>query len=40
MLSFNKMMFNQVVQLFQNTRAYIEGKPYDFEHSTLDVSQY
>lgn len=34
------MLFGEIANLFLNTKAYIEGKTYDFENSTLDVSLY
>jgi len=33
-------MFDSVAKLYWNFKLYVEGKPYDFEHSTLDVSKY
>lgn len=33
-------MFEGIVKLFTNFKLFIKGQPYDYEHSTLDVSQY
>ena len=39
-LSFNKMMFEDVVKLFENYKKYVNGEPYEFEQAETSLNQF